>query len=72
MNPQHGRSSFQVSHLDPLKLNATGDEVEFGHKAENIGWISSDGIRIRGGLSLHETRDLLKTISQNYEQRGWD
>jgi len=71
LNPQHGKSSFQVGHLDPLKLKATGDETEFGHKAENIGWISSDGNRIQGSLSLDETRELLKTIAQNYEQRGW-
>ncbi|PTM22793.1 hypothetical protein [Limosilactobacillus reuteri] len=56
--PQHGKSNFQVGHLDPLKL--TGK-----HIPENIGWLSADGNRIQGSLSLKQVNDLLKRIYRN-------
>lgn len=58
INPVHGKSSFQVGHLNPLK--STG-----GHNAENIGWISDDGNRIQGSLSMEEVNSLLKRIFSN-------
>ncbi|MBQ6106411.1 MAG: hypothetical protein IJL03_10785 [Lachnospiraceae bacterium] len=58
LHPDHGRSSFQVGHLEPLK--ATG-----GHEASNIGWISDDGNRIQGSLSMDEVKDLLMRIYRN-------
>jgi hypothetical protein len=74
LNPQHGTSSFQVGHLNPLKLEMDASELpyEFGHHSSNIGWISSDGNRIQGSLGIKDTRALLRTIAQNYEDSGWD
>ncbi len=66
LSPVHGKSSFQVGHLNPLK-SINGDET-YGHTAKNISWISSDGNRIQGALSLVETRDLIKQISDNYKE----
>lgn len=54
----HGKSCFQVGHLNPLK--STG-----GHEAANIGWISDDGNRIQGSLSMDEVNLLLKRIYKN-------
>lgn len=67
-NPKHGLSSFQVGHLNPLK--AVNDDPLSGHTAENISWISSDGNRIQGPLTLDDTRKLLKRIVRNYAQLG--
>lgn len=64
LSPVHGKSNFQVGHLNPLK-SIRGNEA-FGHTAKNISWISSDGNRIQGYLSLKETRDLIKRIARNY------
>jgi len=66
LNPVHGKSGFQVGHLNPLK-SVNGDET-FGHTAKNISWISSDGNRIQGSLSLDETRSLIERISENYKR----
>lgn len=66
LSPVHGKSSFQVGHLNPLK-SINGDET-FGHTAKNISWISSDGNRIQGSLSLKETRSLIERISENYKR----
>lgn len=69
MNPVHGRSSFQVAHLNPLKLGDPED-VARGHTAENISWISADGNRIQGSMRLADIRALLRRIAQNYEELG--
>ena len=69
-NRTHGKSKFQVGHLNPLKLNDPTD-VASGHTADNISWISEDGNRIQGSLSLNDVRALLRRISTNYEQAGW-
>lgn len=58
LNTKHGKSSFQVGHLDPLKL--TGK-----HKPDNIAWLSEDGNRIQGSLSFQEVNSLLKRIYKN-------
>jgi hypothetical protein len=62
--PTHGRSAFQVGHLNPLKA---GSSDEFRHQPANISWLSEDGNRIQGHLTLKQTRQLLLRISQNYE-----
>ena len=69
-NPTHGKSDFQVGHLNPLKLDEPG-AVASGHSPENISWISADGNRIQGSLSLAEARSLLRRIAGNYETNGW-
>ncbi|GLI52265.1 hypothetical protein TSYNTROOL_23510 [Tepidanaerobacter syntrophicus] len=63
ISPIHGKSRFQVGHLNPLKSN--GDNEIFGHTARNISWISEDGNRIQGSLSMHEVDALLLRIFKN-------
>lgn len=62
--PTAGRSSYQVGHLNPLKA---GEGDEFRHAPANISWITEDGNRIQGHLTLKDTRKLLLRISENYE-----
>jgi hypothetical protein len=64
----HGKSNFQVGHLNPLKL-VTEDPTS-GHTPENISWFSADGNRIQGNLSLKEIRQLLGQIYRNYRSAG--
>lgn len=66
--PTSGKSSFQVGHLNPLK--ALSGEAASGHAARNISWISSEGNRIQGALSLEQTRDLIRRIADNYRATG--
>ena len=68
LNPIHGKSSFQVGHMHPLK--SVGENKFTGHTAENISWISSEGNRIQGELSIEETRELILRIIANYRQAG--
>ena len=70
LNPTHGKSDFQVGHLNPLKLGADNGKGA-GHTAENISWISADGNRIQGSLSLDDVRDLIQRIANNYTSQGW-
>lgn len=63
LNPIHGKSKFQVGHLNPLKAMDT--DGAHGHTAENISWISENGNRIQGSLSMDEVDALLKRIYQN-------
>lgn len=69
INPTHGKSDFQVGHLNPLKLGATEDAA--GHTADNISWISADGNRIQGSLSLADVRQLMQRLSANYSRHNW-
>ena len=69
LDPTHGKSDFQVGHLNPLKLGA--DRKTAGHTADNISWMSADGNRIQGSLSLDNVRELIQRISQNYDRYGW-
>ena len=81
-NPTHGKSDFHVGHLNPLKLDEPG-AVGSGHSPENISWISADGNRIQGSLSLADVQSLLRRIAQQmaasedlrvhggYETNGW-
>ena len=64
-NPKHGKSPYQVGHLNPLKA---GDSPKYRHAAANISWISDDGNRIQGHLALQATKDLIKRIAGNYEE----
>jgi len=64
LNPVAGKSSFQVGHLNPLK--AVNDDAHSGHTAENISWVSANGNRIQGSLSLGETRAMIERIATNY------
>jgi hypothetical protein len=68
-NPKIGKSRFQVGHLNPLKL-ALHTDADVGHNADNIGWVSQDGNRIQGHLSLDATRELLARIAKNYADHG--
>lgn len=70
MSPVMGKSNFQVGHLNPLKLDAADGQVS-GHTADNISWVSADGNRVQGSLSLLQVRALLRRIARNYEARGW-
>jgi len=70
LNPTHGKSYFQVGHLNPLKLENTNADAA-GHTADNISWITADGNRIQGSLSLHDVRALIQRIAENYHQHGW-
>jgi len=63
-DPVHGKAAYQVGHLNPLKAGAV---AEFRHHKANISWITADGNRIQGHLTLKETRQLLLRISANYE-----
>ena len=69
MNPVHGKSNFQVGHLNPLKLDDPNSLIG-GHTSRNIAWISANGNRIQGSMSLEEVRNLLKQIANNYEREG--
>lgn len=69
-NPQHGKSDFQVGHLNPLKLGDTEQDAS-GHTSENISWISADGNRIQGSLSLNDVRILIQRIAENYTKNNW-
>jgi hypothetical protein len=61
LNPNHGKSSFQVGHLDPLKNDGT-------HIADNIAWVSDEGNRIQGDNTLEQTRSLLMRIFNAYKR----
>jgi len=63
VNPTHGKSKYQVGHLNPLKaVDPTGRN---GHTANNISWISENGNRIQGSLSMDEVNELLTRIFRN-------
>lgn len=68
LNPVQGKSSFQVGHLNPLK--AVNDDPHSGHTAKNISWVSPDGNRIQGALSLAETKAMIQRIAKNYNDAG--
>lgn len=63
LRPTHGKSAFQVGHLNPLKSSDTNGF--YGHTADNICWISENGNRIQGSLSLDEVNTLLRRIYLN-------
>jgi hypothetical protein len=68
VNPIHGKSRFHVGHINPLK--ASNDDPLSGHTGANICWISADGNRIQGSLTVAEIRVILQRITQNYQALG--
>ena len=70
LHPEWGKSDFQVGHLNPLKLGDTSQAAS-GHCADNICWITADGNRIQGSLSLEDVRLLIARIAENYTTHGW-
>lgn len=67
-SPVAGKSNFQVGHMNPLK--AVNDDPSSGHSAQNISWVSSNGNRIQGHLSLRETRSMIRRIYERYQESG--
>jgi hypothetical protein len=67
-SPVAGKSNFQVGHMNPLK--AVNDDPSSGHTAQNISWISSNGNRIQGHLSLRDTRAMIRRIYERYQESG--
>ncbi|MHA3684753.1 hypothetical protein ACXR2W_10930 [Leucobacter sp. HY1908] len=65
LDADHGRSSFQVGHMNPLK-GSPDHNLGRGHTAQNVSWISQDGNRIQGHLSIDEVRSMLYRIAENY------
>lgn len=72
LHPVAGKAKFQVGHLNPLKMSPgeTDQPVRSGHTADNVGWVTADGNRIQGHLSLAAIRALLRRVSKNYEGAG--
>lgn len=62
LNGLHGKSKYQVGHMNPLKSVTNRD---FGHTARNISWITEDGNRLQGNLSLEEVDELILRIIKN-------
>lgn len=60
----HGRSNFQVGHMHPLKSGGR-------HTGASIEWISGDGNRIQGSLSIEETRRMVVDIYESMVRNGW-
>ena len=54
---RHGRSDYQIGHLNPLKRGGR-------HVGENVCWQSADGNRIQGDLTIQETNALLDAIAE--------
>jgi len=52
----HGRSDYQIGHLNPLKRGGR-------HVGPNICWQSADGNRIQGDLTIDETVAMLEGIA---------
>ncbi|MFC2057611.1 hypothetical protein ACFLR6_01595 [Campylobacterota bacterium] len=59
----HGESEFQIGHMYPLKAGGV-------HQGDNVEWISNNGNRIQGSLSVPETRELLKGIFTRMAAEG--
>lgn len=53
---EHGYSSYQVGHLNPLKAGGR-------HTGTNVAWMTDNGNRIQGDFSIETIRQLLKDIS---------
>lgn len=67
-NKTHGKSDFQVGHMNPLKADASENAI--GHSSENISWISEQGNRIQGSNSVNFIRTLIIKIYKNYRASG--
>lgn len=63
LSAQHGRSDYQIGHMEPLK---TGGR----HAGANVSWQSADGNRIQGDLTLQATRTLIRGIAERQQAAG--
>ena len=54
-NQLHGQSNFHVGHMTPLKLGGL-------HDKNNVSWITGDGNRMQGNLSLDKLDELIVKI----------
>mgnify|MGYP000707235835 CR=1 FL=1 len=66
-NTTHGKSDFQVGHMNPLKADEEGFT---GHSSDNISWISEQGNRIQGSNSVQFIRQFIIKIYKNYRNAG--
>lgn len=64
-NAVHGRADYQVGHLDPLKRGGN-------HRGDNVRWLSADGNRIQGDLTIGEARELLNGIMLRMQEAAGD
>ncbi len=60
---EHGKSKFQVGHLDPLKSGGN-------HTGTNIAWLSIDGNRMQGDMKIDEIRKLIGQIYERMQKKG--
>jgi hypothetical protein len=68
LNTTHGKSSFQVGHMHPLKA---GESDHYsGHTSDNISWISDEGNRIQGSNSVEFTHSQIAQIYDRYKEFG--
>lgn len=61
-SPTHGRSGFQVGHLNPLAT--TG-----GHNSGNVSWITDLGNRVQGDSSLEEIANEIFYMADFHRER---
>lgn len=66
LNSTHGKSKYQVGHMNPLKSVRDG---VFGHTPSNISWVTEDGNRIQGPLELGEVYNLFFEV---FENKPWE
>jgi len=67
-NPVHGRSGYQVGHLDPIA--STGK-----HESSNTSWITDLGNRVQGESSLDDITDEIFYMATFHKKRlglDWD
>ena len=64
--PVHGRSHFQVGHVNPLKANQN-TATSPRHTADNIVWMTEDGNRLQGSMTIPEVQALLARVAKNYQ-----
>ena len=64
--PVHGKSQFQVGHINPLKATQN-TATSARHTADNIAWMTADGNRLQGSMTMAEVRALLARVAKNYQ-----
>ena len=61
-NPVHGRSGYQVGHMDPIA--GTGK-----HVSENTSWITDLGNRVQGEASLEDITNEIFYMAKFHKDR---
>ena len=61
-SPVHGRSGYQVGHLNPLATSGS-------HNADNASWITDLGNRVQGDSSLEEITNDIFYMAQFHKDR---